>query len=159
VHDYHIDDMNRVCLTCGGTKDLTEFSVHSYKENVVYYKNECKSCKLLRDRSYYRNLKLNNYKKIIFTSAKRRAKQKGIIFLIDESDIFIPEFCPVLGIKLCVNSLSAKDNSPSLDRLVPDKGYVKGNCFVISNKANRMKQDSSLDDLENIIKYIKENLK
>ena len=47
---------------------------------------------------------------------------------------------------------------PSLDRLVPEKGYVKGNCFIISNKANRMKQDNTLEDFQRIVSYIQERL-
>jgi hypothetical protein len=45
-----------------------------------------------------------------------------------------------------------------LDRLVPEKGYVKGNCFIISNKANRMKQDNTLEDFQRIVSYIQERL-
>jgi hypothetical protein len=40
------------------------------------------------------------------------------------------------------------DNSPSLDRLVPEKGYVAGNVRVISDKANRLKGDRTLSQLQ-----------
>jgi hypothetical protein len=66
--------------------------------------------------------------------------------------------CPILGLKLFSGNNMAQDCSPSLDRLVPNKGYVKGNCFIISNKANRMKQDNTLEDFMKIISYIKERI-
>ena len=39
----------------------------------------------------------------------------------------------------------AKDNSPSLDRIDPNIGYVKGNVHWISNRVNRMKSDQTLE--------------
>lgn len=65
----------------------------------------------------------------------------------------------ILGIKLEFGIGRVHDASPSVDRIIPDKGYVKGNCFVISSKANRMKQGNTLEDFYNIINYITERLK
>lgn len=56
------------------------------------------------------------------------------------------------------DSKHGSDNSPSIDRLVPHKGYVKGNVRVVSNRANRFKQDCTLEEMELIFKYMKENI-
>ncbi len=90
---------------------------------------------------------------------KKRAKKRNILFEIEISDIVIPKFCPILGMELSFGVGTVHDGSPSLDRIVPEKGYVKGNCFIISSKANRMKQENTLEDLEKIILYIKERMK
>jgi hypothetical protein len=90
---------------------------------------------------------------------KKRAKKRGIIFEIEVSDIIIPKVCPILGIELSFGIGRVHDASPSLDRIVPDEGYVKGNCFIISAKANRMKQENTLETLEKIVSYIKERMK
>lgn len=89
-------------------------------------------------------------------NCKQRAKQKGIECTISVSDIPIPEFCPVLGIKLERSSKS--DASPSVDRVNLNKGYVPGNVCVISMRANRLKTDSSLDELKKIIAYVEKHL-
>jgi hypothetical protein len=47
------------------------------------------------------------------------------------------------------------DNTPSLDKIIPSLGYVKGNVAVISWKANVMKSNLSIDMLESILSYIK----
>ena len=39
------------------------------------------------------------------------------------------------------------DTSPTLDKIIPERGYVKGNVQVISHKANSMKRNASLDEL------------
>lgn len=69
--------------------------------------------------------------------------------------------CPVLGIPLIDGSkligCSRPDNLAELDRLIPDKGYVKGNVHWISRRANRIKSDATVEELEKIISYMKDN--
>src|ERR1019366_8526501 len=83
----------------------------------------------------------------LLQTARRRAKVDGIEFNLDKSDIVIPEVCPVSGIKLAAAALSRANNLPSLDRIDPEKGYVKGNVWVISWKANRLKGNNTLETL------------
>jgi len=45
--------------------------------------------------------------------------------------------------------------SPSIDRIIPSKGYVMGNVKFISYKANRIKNDSNIEILEKLINYMK----
>ena len=82
----------------------------------------------------------------LLASAKWRAKQDSIPFDIVEADISIPSHCPVLGIPL-FKSMGCESkhqpNSPSLDRLIPELGYVRGNVAVISFKANMLKSDET----------------
>lgn len=55
----------------------------------------------------------------------------------------------------------ATSNSYSIDRIDSSKGYVKGNVWVISKRANTLKGDATLEELEllvvNLRKKIKEN--
>lgn len=83
------------------------------------------------------------------------AANKGIPFTITPEDITIPDKCPVLGIPIFVNAgkNSNTDNSPSLDRIVPELGYVRGNIGVISMRANRIKNDSEPWELLAICEY------
>lgn len=106
-----------------------------------------------------KKLKENNPEHLIWMETKKRAKKRNIVFTLEVQDIIIPQFCPILGIELSFGTGTVHDFSPSLDRIVPEKGYVKGNCFMISSKANRMKQENTLESLEKIIFYIKERMK
>ena len=98
---------------------------------------------------------------MLWKAAKRRSSAKKIPFDISHEDIVIPNRCPILGIELEVNKAKdgrkgPKPNSPSLDKLIPSKGYVKGNIAVISHKANLMKSNGSLEEIEAIIKWMEE---
>ena len=78
-------------------------------------------------------------------------------------DLKIPEKCPILGIPLIQKwgngNGAALFNSPSVDKIIPHLGYVKGNVQIISNRANLMKTDSTINDIRNLLKYMENNLK
>ena len=101
-----------------------------------------------------------NWARNLLTQAKSRAKRKGIPFEISLDDVVIPSHCPVLGMKLlssreATSSTAVKDNAPSLDKVDNAKGYVKGNVRVISYRANKLKGDATLDEVEAIAKYMR----
>ena len=87
--------------------------------------------------------------------AKKRASSRGLPFDLVPSDVVIPERCPVLGIPLVVNSGKCGPDSPTLDRVIPAFGYVKGNVAVISHRANTVKSDASADELAAVLAYVK----
>jgi hypothetical protein len=89
----------------------------------------------------------------MLTGARTRAKALGLEFNLEESDITIPETCPVLGMPLVFGRLTRNDNSPSLDRIDNTKGYVKGNVVVISMRANRLKNNGTLEELEALVAF------
>ena len=93
--------------------------------------------------------------KNLWRKAKYRAKSKNLEFNISLEDIIVPENCPVLDTKLEVSNIKRTGNSPSLDRIDNSKGYVKGNVIVISFRANRIKSDASIDELEKIANFYK----
>lgn len=87
----------------------------------------------------------------ILHNALARAKRHGLAFNIDLSDIVIPVVCPVLGIPLVRGIGKIHYGSPSLDRVRPRLGYVKGNVRVISHRANTLKRDSTLAEMEKVV--------
>ena len=69
----------------------------------------------------------------------------------------IPELCPVFGTPL-VGGLNGhpEHNSPSLDRLDPEKGYTMDNVVIISMLANRIKQDATSDQVAAVARWMEE---
>jgi hypothetical protein len=162
----------RQCTRCSEVKTLEKFpcsrakqkdgSVKKYKEHVCY------TCKRIREKenplfveknaARQRKYNLKNPHKKMYWGSKKRAADKGFEFSIDLSDIVIPEYCPLLGIKLMHGTGFLIDESPSLDRIDSKKGYVKGNVWVISHKANTMKSDATLEELELLVKNLRDKI-
>jgi hypothetical protein len=97
---------------------------------------------------------LAHLKEHMLAVAKYRSKRDSIPFSITVDDIIVPETCPLLGIKLYRGSTSKNDNSPSLDRKVNSIGYIPGNVWVISRKANTMKNDATPEELRSLARAI-----
>jgi hypothetical protein len=62
--------------------------------------------------------------------------------------------CPLLGIELTYAPFTGPtpQNYASLDKIDPTKGYVPGNVQILSFRANSLKADSSLEELELLVK-------
>lgn len=92
----------------------------------------------------------------LVVSSRARAKKAGVPHTIVDADIAIPEFCPALGIRLVSkrHKQGPLPTSPTLDRIVPKLGYVPGNVFVISHKANTMKSYGTLEDLKALVAWL-----
>lgn len=99
-----------------------------------------------RQRRLYATPEGRAYK--LFHAAKARAKRKGIRFSIKLEDIQIPAVCPLLGIPIRLGG--PRRDSPSLDRINPKKGYVPGNIWVVSQRANKIKNDATLEEFDMI---------
>lgn len=104
---------------------------------------------------------LTHTKKRMLKDARYRASKKNLPFTLTINDIHIPEKCPVFGFKLTVGSYR---RAPSLDRIIPELGYVRGNVIVVSNLANRLKADVAINQLrlvadfyENLLRTLHEN--
>ncbi len=94
----------------------------------------------------------------MFVNARNRARRKGLPFEIELDDIEIPTHCPALGIELISGGEGGRGpnrNSPSLDRIIPELGYVKGNIVVVSYKANTMKNDATVEELLRVAEFYK----
>jgi len=87
----------------------------------------------------------------LFYAARARAKKFGLEFNIEPSDIVIPDVCPVFKTPFEVGD---RNRCPSVDRKHPDKGYVKGNVAVISFRANRLKNNASVEEIEAILDWM-----
>lgn len=89
--------------------------------------------------------------------AKSRAKLRGVPFDLGVEDIVVPDVCPLLGIPIFRVEGKLTDNSPSLDCFYPSKGYVKSNIWVISQRANTIKRNLSLEEWKSFVNKLEEN--
>ena len=99
------------------------------------------------------------------SNAKRRSKADGRIFNITTKyikSIFPKDSrCPVLGVKfdMSLKKGGTQKHSPTLDKIIPEKGYVEGNLIIVSWIVNRVKGDVNYEEMEKILKYYLKNKK
>jgi hypothetical protein len=67
-----------------------------------------------------------------------------------------PEVCPILGERLEYLDYLGRGHPSyaSIDRIDPTLGYDSGNVHIISNRANRIKNNSTPEELRKIADYI-----
>lgn len=135
---YLVSDTHRQCTNCLCIFEKTSKTV-----------TLCPKCNSDR-------VKSQSIESKILRRAKSRAKAKGIPFNLELSDIEVPRECPILGITLVAHSgkSGTYKDSPSLDRIIPELGYIKGNVRVISQLANQMKTNATRTELVKFAEWI-----
>lgn len=156
---------NKPCSRCKEIKPLSNFYT---KGDSSKYSSHCRPCVVKSKQANYQKNKHKIqavYKRCVdrkhsfgpqsdFYAAEKiryfrhKSKKLGLPFNLEKSDIIVPEYCPVLGIKLEYNPKQPRWNSASVDRIIPSKGYVKGNIIVVSNLANTIKNMATIEQLK-----------
>ena len=93
----------------------------------------------------------------MWTMSRYRSRHNGIPHNLRLEDIVIPKVCPALDIPIISNEGGKfpSANSPTLDRLIPEKGYVRGNTEVLSHRANTLKNNASAEELDRVAKWVR----
>ena len=139
---------------------LSEYNKKYYQENkekrtesYKKYYQENKE-KINEQAKQYR---LENKEMWMCTASKVRAKQKNLPFNL--STEYLKEIwpednkCPALGIKMKKGDFCVTDHSPTLDRIIPELGYTKGNVQVVSALANRIMSDATVNQVMAVAKH------
>jgi hypothetical protein len=154
----------RKCNMCHKEKPLVDFH-KSNKDGAFGYQHHCKKCstkyKQINKEQAAKIHKKNHqkdYRLALIRAAKHRAKEKNIPFDITKDDLELIWKCPVLGIDIFSAGLN-NPNAPSIDRIIPCFGYIKGNVKIISRRANTLKGDATLEEVKLIMKYIDNEIK
>ena len=167
----------RICRTCGEAKNLSEYWKQSVRSDGL--QSSCKSCMRASNNAWQRdhhasrhasklaqitNARRSNQVRALLKGAKDRARRKGLEFNLTSEDIPIPSNCPILGIPMrSVMGMGRKkgqrlDSSPSIDRIDNSQGYVRGNVVVVSYRANRIKSDATVEELQQIVEFYHDRL-
>jgi hypothetical protein len=132
-------------MICNGCKEEKE---KFYKGNRV-----CVDCFKKRRYAHRRA----NPKLRMLCSARHRAKTEKVPFNLTVDDFSIPTKCPILDIPLKFNIGVGghRDNSPTLDKIIPKRGYVPDNVAVISFRANRIKNNATSEEIFKIAAWLR----
>jgi hypothetical protein len=156
-HRHHKREYECLC-DCGNKKLIVglDFTSGVTKSCGCYHSERMKTLNLTHGLTTLLNGKRNPIYSM-WRAAKTRSEKSGTPFTIKVTDIpQIPEYCPVFPwIKLEVSKNGGPiDHSPSLDRIVPELGYIPGNIDVISHRANTIKSTGTIKEHQCVIDYI-----
>lgn len=184
IENIKIIKTNKICNSCNQDKEINEFHKSHYygPTNTQYFQPFCKECENRIRRDKWNNNEIfrerektrgriwreenkeeitKRYQKwssnkVVTTLSRLRgsSKRRKLEFNLTEEDIIIPEYCPILNVKLSYDK-DKQDYWPSVDRIDNSKGYIKGNIQIISNRANRIKTDSTIEELEILLRFLK----
>ncbi len=163
------DGLKPACKTCRGkyrqayryaNAERLEAYNRKYRDDNAEHIKVVQRDHYLRNRDQYIDRAAKNYQdwkqrapeECILRRLRGRSKQNGIVCTITVDDITIPAVCPVLGIPLYMGTgKGPHPGSPSVDRLNPSGGYEPGNVRVISHRANTLKNDATVEELELVL--------
>jgi len=146
----------KVCEECNQSLNLNKFSLIEKWNVNSGTKDICKKCstKIRQTEKLNRDWKVDAAK-LLYKNIKSRCKRTGREFSIELEDIIIPEKCPVFGFELKREDKQTWMSAPSVDRIDSSKGYIKGNVTVVSRRANILKRDATVEELELLLNYYK----
>jgi len=146
----------KICEECNQSLNLNKFSLIEKWNSNSDTKNICKKCsaKLNEKNRRDRDWKVDAAR-LLYSNIKSRCKRLGREFSIEIEDIIIPEKCPVFGFELKRENRETWMCAPSVDRIDSSKGYIKGNVTVVSRRANILKRDATIGELEQLFNYYK----
>ena len=149
----------KICNKCNKELSFNKFRERKdtgWKDiNNKFRYSYCRECEKKRFKEAYKKDPIPQ----MLSNSKIRAKAKKLPHNITSDDIreVWPKdnICPVLKkpFEMGFKSGKIKSMAPSLDKIIPSKGYTKGNIVVISDIVNRLKSDASLEDLKKIINF------
>ncbi len=141
--------LEKRCPTCGIVKNIEQFTLQ--KDTRDGRRSQCKECSA----DYRRGNPVLVQTANMVKNARQRAKDKNLAFNLDNNFVrsIVPSHCPIFNTKLewsvqRGNGHCPLPSSPSLDRIDPSKGYVKGNVWIISHRANQIKSNASHEELK-----------
>ena len=141
----------KVCGTCKKNKLLTEFHKDCTRfDGIDPYCTVCRK----EIRIKYKKEKPFHYR--CDTVRSKTSTGKLPFNLTGEYlESIWTDTCPILGVELDLFAYNKNaDNAAQVDRIVPDKGYVKGNVGWLSFRANRLKGDATAKEHMKIAQWM-----
>lgn len=154
------------CCICGKRTTFGDMrKSHTGGRFVIFA--ACKTCQNAncrqrqgKSKSFARTMRMR------YAGMKHNAARSNVPFALSFRDFLqcweeSDKKCPILGTNLDLQGGrrgADPDCLPSLDKIIPELGYVPGNIRFISATANRMKQNVTEEQAVRILAYIKGEL-
>ena len=145
-----------ICQSCNAEKSVKDFPVRNDRSGRL--RPYCKQCANNISRARYQHHK--NTKPFTHRCTRARIRAKSLKVPFDLTPEYLESIwtgiCPVTKKQIYHNCDRSYEYAAELDRLVPEKGYVKGNVNWLSRRANRLKNSVSFEEIEQLAIWMKE---
>lgn len=143
---------SRTCTKCGEAKPLEDFGrKKKSKDGINWW---CVGCQAKDRLRYKADLPFSAY----LTNKKNSLRKKGMTceLTAEYLESIWTGVCPVFQTKLLLPRSGAcwGKHQPSLDRIIPSKGYVEGNVEWISHYANTIKNAANSSELYKVADHV-----
>jgi len=103
-----------------------------------------------------RQWKRDNPQRALFLWKRSDARRRGTDFTIEMIDLDWPKDCPVHGVRLLYGPDHGVNNpdQATIDRIDNSLGYISGNVAIMSRRANILKRDATLAELQRLVKWL-----
>lgn len=147
------------CIVCQLTKPVENFP------GTKKLKVACRDCMKHYNYAAYKRMWEKDWLRVRFNTIKGRAKRFDIPFDLDEPYLrdlleLQNNACVLTGLVFETEDIGTRKHhlpfSPSLDRIVPDKGYTKGNVRWVVHAINMAMSNWGLDVFDTLARsYLK----
>ena len=148
----YIDSPTYVCSRCHKERDRTEFSYGRKDTPKEYRYSYCNNCR----NQAFRFRKANNIESYLRDAGGRlvrRAKTQGVVVVIDAEyliDLYNEQQGRCFYTDRPMTTIlgqGVQKTNVSIDKIVPENGYVKGNVVLCQDRINTIKNDVTLDEM------------
>lgn len=145
-----------ICNGCLVEYPDSEFPLRADRSGIR--RPYCGDCRRNISRARYAAYKRNSPFKLRSLRLKSAAQFKKVPYDLDADylESIWTGKCPVFGMDIHINEWSKDDEyAAEADRIVPSKGYVKGNIAFLSRRANRLKNNVTSTELKMLYDWLK----
>jgi len=154
----------KICSKCKREKPRSEFSPRKDRPSGLY--SCCKTCKALSKADQYRKRRQDDPVSLWVVNAanwaRDRARRKGIPCDIQQGDLraaleqqgFCCRYCSrTLNFR---RTIATRADSPTVDRVIPGRGYDSSNIVISCYRCNAIKNDATADELQTIAAAVRQ---
>ena len=142
------------CRGCENELHNTEFPVRNDRSGRL--RPYCYTCVRKISKARYESHRREEPFKHKCSRAKSRAQHLKVPF--DLTPEYLESIwtgvCPVFGVPISLLDQRNNEYAAELDRFIPTKGYTQGNVAFLSRRANRLKNNVSTKELQQLIDWM-----
>ncbi len=150
----HMGSDFQECRGCSEDLPVDRFPVRNDRSGRL--RPYCKECSNNIERKRYEYHRESQPFKHKCTRAKSRASYLKVPF--DLTPEYLENLwtgtCAALGVEISLTGSRVDEYVAELDRFIPEKGYIQGNVHFLSRKANRLKNNATVEQLRSICEWM-----